>query len=123
MNKSEALAVENKRLSRRLRPLNNTNTHFSNINSSKEVWWLDIPLEKIRTGKIDPLHLLLYDDRSRELHHLEVPIAYFRRNMKALVIRPDKDVISLELSAARSNRFQDVRPTGGRVPFCTFLLP
>jgi hypothetical protein len=101
--------------------LNNHNTHFSNINAAKDVWWFDIPLEKVSSSTEMILHLLLYDDRSNELHHLRVPTSYFRENRLQLVIREKKKTISLELSAARSRLFQDVRPTAGGVRFGQFL--
>ena len=37
-------------------------------------------------------------------------------------VRKDKNSLSLELSSERNNRFQDVRPTSGRMPFAQSLL-
>ena len=46
MPKQEAID----RVNQRYRPgkLNNDNTHFANINHGDDVWWLDIPLKKVR---------------------------------------------------------------------------
>jgi hypothetical protein len=38
------------------------NLHFSSINASKNVWWLDIPVHKITQPAFDELNLLLYDE-------------------------------------------------------------
>jgi len=102
--------------------LNNRNTDFSNINAAKNVWWFDIPLEKVNSSTERILHLLLYDHRSRELHHLRVPMSYFREHRSQLVVRDKKRTISLELSADSSRLFQDVRPTAGGIRFVQFLL-
>lgn len=95
--------------------------HFANINASKDVWWYDIACTKVATGRHDALHVLAHDHRSNELHHLLVPTTYLRDNFDKLVVRVDKDTISLELSASRSNFLQDVRPSGGRLHFAQFL--
>lgn len=95
-------------------------THFASINAGKEVWWYDIARKKVTAGQHEVLHVLAYDHRSDEIHCLVVPATYLRENLSRLVIREDKDTISLELSASRSNFLQDIRPGGGRVPFAQF---
>ena len=120
MEKREAMRRKNQLY--RVADLNNGNTHFSNINAAKDVWWFDIPLKKVNAGAERILHLLLYDHRSKELHHLRVPTTYIRENLSRLVIRGEKETISLELSTDRSNLFQDVRPTAGGVRFGQFLV-
>jgi hypothetical protein len=101
--------------------LNNRNTTFANINSAVDVWWLDIPLERIAASARDDIHILLYDHRSETLHHLKVPNDYFRENLSAMVVRSDTNRISLHLVAEDGPRlFQDVRPGGGGVRFAQF---
>jgi hypothetical protein len=100
--------------------LDDRNTHFANINARKDVWWLDIPLSKISRAGITEINFLLYDQRSDELHYLRVPIGYLRANLGRLVVREDKAVISLELSADQTRLFRDVRPTSGGVQFGQF---
>ena len=79
MEKQEAIGRLNQRYKTSV--LTNRNTHFSNINAKKDVWWFDIPLVKVEPEANDILHLLLYDHRSREIHHLRVPTSYFKRSV------------------------------------------
>ncbi len=95
--------------------------HFANVNSAKEVWWLDIPLAKLDTVGNSKIGLLLYDDRSDHLYYLEVPKTYLKDNLNRLVLRSAKGCISLELSTEAHKLFRDVRPTGGGVNFAQFL--
>lgn len=121
IEKGKAIDLGNQRL--RAPVLNKRNTRFSNINAGKDVWWLDIPCEKVESQAEEILHLLLYDQRTAKLHHLRVPTLYFRKNLSQLVVRSKKDkrMIRIELSADGSTLFRDVRPTGGGVHFGEFL--
>ena len=105
----------------RARSLTNQNTHFSNINASKNVWWLDIPLEKINSDRESSINILLYEYNSASLFLLVVPKTYFREHISSFVCRNEKKVISLELSADTFRLFQDVRPTSMCLPFAQFL--
>src|SRR6266404_5405667 len=96
--------------------------HFANINANKEVGWFDIPPHKINASAGETLDLVVYDHRDDRLHHLRIPTEYIRSSLKDLVIRDDKQAISLELSADRTDLFRDVRPKGGGVQFRQFLL-
>jgi hypothetical protein len=96
-------------------------THFANVNARKDVWWFDIPVSKIESSAYEHIHLLLYDRHSDRLHHLQVPVKYFRQNLARLVVRQDRGTISLELSSNNSKLFRDVRPTGDSVEFRQFL--
>jgi len=104
-------------------------THFSNINASKNVWWLDIPGQRITNPTFTTMHFLLYDGRPNrpEFHHLAVPIMYIRQSIGGLRIRTDNNKVSLELSAETSNLFQDVIGTGrvsfGQFAHCQFSRP
>jgi hypothetical protein len=91
----------------------NWNTHFSNVNNNPQypVWWFYIPLKKVdEPGAQNTLHLICYDRRTYKLYHLAVPTSHFRENLRSepkLLIIPDKQVISLELSIHNANLFQD----------------
>lgn len=118
LSKSDAIA----RLCRE-RPalrLASTTTHFANINASKDVWWYDIPRQKVTSKQHEALDVLAYDHRSDELHHLVVSTKYLRDNLTKLVVREDKDTISLELSASRPHFLRDIRPGGGGLDFVQF---
>jgi hypothetical protein len=119
MNKSEAIA----RIARRMSSTEVAagSIHFANVNSSKDVWWLDIPLAKLSSGGNLNIGLLLYDHRPDQLHYLEVPKSYLRDNQNRLVVRAEKRCISLELSTETHKLFRDVRPAGSGVNFAQFL--
>jgi hypothetical protein len=119
MTRAEAIARINRRYGSA--QLNRRDTHFANINATKPVWWLDIPSHKLE-GSVRAINLLLYDDRVDDLHYLRVPTQYFRANLGGLVVRNDKECITLELSADRQHLFQDVRPTGHGVRFGQFKI-
>jgi len=102
--------------------LSNNSTHFANVNASKSVWWFDIPVEKFTSDMHDTLDLLVVSADTKELHHLQVPIAYVRDNLCRFHVREDKDSVSLELSSLNTNKFQDVRPGSGNLPFSQFVV-
>lgn len=94
-------------------------TRFANINTAKNVWWIDIPNHMLSDHIC--IHFLLYDCSDRKLYHLDVPSNYFQDHHFDFSICKDKQVISLELSPDISNRFQDVRAGGSQVNFKYFL--
>ena len=55
--------------------------HFANINSAKDVWWLDIPLAKLDSAESQKIGLLLCDNKSDQLYYLEVPKSYLKGNL------------------------------------------
>lgn len=98
------------------------NTHFilANINrtKTKAVWWLDIPLSKVTSQDYSKFDLLLFDYRNHKLHHLSVPVSFFKENISRLVVRNNK--IRLELSADSAQLLRDVRPKSGGINFRSF---
>ena len=119
MTLSKAAAVAE--INRRGPSLNPRDTHFANVNSRKAVWWLDIPREKLGDRSTSDLHLVLADEGG-VVHYLRVPKAWMARNISALALRTDKNVISLELSAVPASLFRDVRPRSGRLDFAPFVV-
>jgi hypothetical protein len=108
MKKAEAL----RRMIRSCKvALDNSNTHFSNINHTEPVWWFHIPLKKLGgSGAEKFLHLVCYDRRSYKLSHLKVPTSYFTQHLRSphkLRIIGSKQVIQLELSIKMANLFED----------------
>ena len=116
MNKKTALSQVNQQGKQNLSA---NDTHFANINAAKNVWWFDIPIHKLSDNIY--INVLLYDCSDRKLYHLKVPCNYFQDHHFNFSICKDKQVISLELSADISNRFQDVRAGGSQVNFQYFL--
>lgn len=119
MKKKEAITKLNSRKDAPL--LTNANTRFANINTRKEVWWLDIPVRCLKANSGNALNLVLYNHRTDELHHLSVPSTFFFKNLKGLVVRKDKDVITLELAVEAAHQLQDVRSKGAGISFKQFL--
>lgn len=95
------------------------NTRYAKINAAKNVWWIDIPIHLLSDHIY--IHFLLYDCSDIKLYYLEVPCNYFQDGHFKFCIRKDKQVISLELSADNSNRFQDVRSGGNKPNFKYFV--
>lgn len=118
---SKAAAIERLRRLGGTQELRQDNTHFANINGAKEVWWYDIPLNKVLDGKLDYLNILAYDFRTDDLMHLKVPTEFVKSSLAALVVRDEKQTISLELSAGKTDFMRDIRPGGGKVQFSMFL--
>lgn len=103
------------------RNLSRANTHSAKISATKPVWWIDVPLKKVEPGGVDEVNLLLFDQRSDELHHLRVPSAYFIENLARLDLRGDADRISLQLAVDPPIKFENTRPVGSGVSFAQFL--
>ena len=117
ISKKEAIKLMNGHYDRPV--LNYKNTCFSNINSSKDVWWFDISLQRI--SKSEVINILVYDYKTNSIYHLIVPTHYFNENRNKFAIREDRACVSIELSCDETNKFQDIRPTSGRMKFSEFL--
>ena len=98
--------------------LGSKNALFSNINAAKEVWWFEFPVTRAETE--ERINFLMYDYRTDEIYYLQVPTEYLRENEGRLVVRKDKAVFSLELSAEKVRMFKDLRPKSGGVQFGQF---
>ncbi|GGP52314.1 hypothetical protein [Shewanella saliphila] len=113
MDKIEALDFANKHFNS---VFNSSNTHFANVNKAKPVWWIEIPINKIKSPNLPYIHLLLKSDRA--LNWLKVDRQYFVDNLAGFKVRENKDVICLEIN---SNTFQNmVGPN--RASFKQFLI-
>ena len=118
MNKADAIRITNRSHSNGI--CNLRNSRFAKVNSAKAVWWFDIPLALIERRNGQDIHLLCYDQHMRELHHLQVPTAYFLENQLALATRNQGAKLSLELLAEGISIFRDARGTG-RLSFSQFM--
>jgi hypothetical protein len=88
VTKSQVIAIVNEQAKTKILA---KNTVFSNINSAKNVYWFDIPVERV-SGKGN-LNLLTYDRAHSKLYHLEVPHQHFTENLRSFYIRQDKQAI------------------------------
>lgn len=120
MDKSAAIAELNRRGATPL--LTSQNTRFANVNVSKAVWRLDLPLDYVFNDTEAAVNLVLAGSRNGELFHLRVPKIWLTENIEEFAVRNDKAVISLELSCDPDNLFQDVRPTSKGLHFGQFRV-
>lgn len=87
--------------------LNNSNTSYSKINKSKNVWWFNV-----RTNKFnDDVHLLLNTDS--KVIWLQLPKGFANNVASCFRIRQDKDAVDLEISADRRFKYLHDVKSGG----------
>lgn len=114
MNKSQALA----RLPFKANP---ERTLFLSVNKAKPVWWFDIPVHKVDSDHIERLIFITHDHVTHQLYVFDVPTSFLREHRHRLYNRADKDMYSIELSTAPSQRFRNVRPADSGLDFAPFL--
>jgi hypothetical protein len=119
MSRKEAIARVNAFYGEgKTRPQNST---FSNINSAVPRWWLDVPVSRLASDGCRYHNLLLYDDQTDKLYHLEVPCEYFGANRDRLPLVRDGNFVRLTLSTDTSRLFRNVAPVDSSVEFKQFL--
>lgn len=109
MNKRTAIRLVNSYLKQDA--LDKSNTHFSNVNSAKEVWWFNIPPKKFE----QELHLLCAGKPGLiwltiEANSVPEPGRIFR-------LRQDKEAIDLEISCAQERYMHDIKSGGSGYDF------
>lgn len=111
MNKKAAIALARQNDF----PVEDGRCVFSNVNRGpRNVWWLDIPVEKAFQG----VAILLCDCKSARLYCLDVPGSVFRDNAGDF-FREDVDGVDkfrIEPSASKDDFMKDRRP--GSAGFC-----
>lgn len=96
--------------------LNVSNTSFSSINKSKEVWWFNVAVPKFN----DDVHLLLSTNGYALWLHL--PKGFVRQLADAFKIREDKDAVDLEISADKNFKYlKDIKSGGSEFDFKSFV--
>ena len=110
MDPGAAMEKVNGHLGRRL--LNRRNTHFSNVNTSKPVWWLNVPLRKFK----DELHLLLAKGNGG-LIWLRIKGNTFPSPKDVFRYWEDKGAIDLEISTMPQDYMTDVKSGGTEYNF------
>ncbi len=109
LNKKEAIKISNSYLKEQV--LYNQNTHFSNINKAKPVWWFCIPLEKFNYD----LYLIL--NKKNNFILLKIFTNTFADLSKVFRIKQEQWV-DLEISSSRqSNYMTDVKSGGTKYNF------
>ena len=110
MDKRTTREKVNGHLGRRL--LNNRNTRFSNVNASKPVWWLNVPLRKFK----DELHLLLAEENGG-LIWLRIKGNTFPSPKDVFRYWEDKGAVDLEISTMPQDYMTDVKSGGTNYNF------
>ena len=115
MQKADALKIVN------LTP--EKGIHFSNINKTAPVWWLDIPIGEIESEQLEFIIFVLHEPNERLLHVLEIPTAFLRERIKNLHFWPKKtgDFYSFRLSTDPKNKFTNINPIDSGLDFSKFL--
>ena len=106
MNKVQAVIKVNRYLGNAV--LNYKNTHFSTINKSKLVWWLNIPPKKFSND----LHVLLANKEDSEfLIWLRIEPNAIANPEKVFRIR-DTGAVDLEISCDGNRYMYDIKSGG-----------
>lgn len=114
MKKFEAINYINKQLGEDL--LKNPNTNFSNINSKRSVWWMNIKLERLK----EDFNILLVGEN--ELHWLKIPANSFEPSIDFRIWQ-EKKAIDLYISSDRNDRFfKDISSGARGVDFKSFIF-
>jgi hypothetical protein len=96
--------------------LNGSNTSFSSINKSKEVWWFNIAVPKFN----EDVHLLL--SSSNYALWLHLPKGFVKQLAGSFKIRQDKDAVDLEISADKNFKYlKDIKSGGCGFDFTAFV--
>ena len=90
MNKNEAIEIA--RTTHNVE-LERANTHFSNVNQKKPVWWIEFPLRKL--DEHNQINLVV--EKSGVVTLLEVPTSFLKENLEGFRIRDEKQMLCLDL--------------------------
>ena len=116
MDKTKAMRRVNDHLGLGYRLLDGRNTHYSSVNASKPVWWLNIPLRKFA----EELHLLLAKENGG-LIWLRIKGNTFSSPKDVFRYWEDKGAIDLEISAMPRDYMTDVKSSGTGYNFTKFI--
>ncbi|WP_163518251.1 hypothetical protein [Gelidibacter japonicus] len=109
--KSQGIAIINERFNA---GLNNSNTSYSKINKSKEVWWFNVHVSKF----VNDVHLLL--NMTDSTIWIKLPKGF--ANGLPFRIREDKNAVDLEISADPSFKYlKDVKSGGNGFDFSKYV--
>jgi hypothetical protein len=93
-----------------------SNTSFSSINKSKEVWWFTISLSKFNKD----FHLLLNTNQYAIWLHL--PKGFVKQLATSFKIREDINAVDIEISADMNFKYlKDVKSGGSGFDFTNFV--
>lgn len=109
--KSQGIATINERFNA---GLNSSNTSYSQINKSKEIWWFNVHISKFAND----VHLLL--NMTDNAIWIKLPKGFAKGI--PFKIREDKNAVDLEISADRNFKYlKDVKSGGSGFDFKRFM--
>lgn len=91
------------------------NTSFSSINKSKNVWWLNIAVDKFKTE----VNLLLKVENG--VFWIVLPVGFVESLENTFKVRKDKNAVDLEINAGSNNFLCDVKSGGTGFDFNGFV--
>ncbi len=113
MNKNQFIDYINTKHKSRL---NISNTSYSSINKSKEVWWFTISVTKFDSD----FNLLLNGHKYNLWLHL--PKGFVKQFATSFKIREDRNAVDIEISADNNfNYLKDIKSGGSGFDFTPFL--
>lgn len=96
--------------------LNISNTSFSSVNKSREVWWFTISMSKFNSD----FHLLL--DNTQYGLWLYLPKGFINQLATSFKIREDRNAVDIEISADKNFKYlKDIKSGGNGFDFSTFV--
>jgi hypothetical protein len=112
MKKKELIEYLNKEYNA---ALTNSNTSFSNINKSKNVWWFNVPVSKFKSE----VNLLLKIEAG--VFWIVLSVGFVESIEETFRIREDKNAVDLEINAGSNNFLCDVKSGGVGFDFGRFV--
>ena len=98
-------------------PLNNRNTSFSNINVSKNVWWINIAPKKFEQD----VNIIL--NSMDEIIWICLPKGFTNDLSSVFKIRNDKNVVDLEVSSDKKFKYLiDIKSGGTEFDFAPYII-
>ncbi len=96
--------------------LHRKNTKMANVNSAKDVWWINIPFNMFS----NELHIVLISLEKTKVYWLKIEANFFNEPRK--YFRDKQGQADLELSANELTLFQDVKSGGLLYDFSEFYV-
>ena len=106
LDKTSAMAKVNEHMGREL--LSHHNTIFANINSAKDVWWLNVHPRKFGSD----LHIILMKQGGSGLIWLRITAGFISAPEEVFRVRPDNGLVDVEISSRRQRYMKDVKNGG-----------
>lgn len=111
MNKQSAMAMVNEHVGSKL--LTDNNTNFANINSRKDVWWINVDPAKF----VHELHIILAKDGDGGLIWLRIAAGSIPASEDVFRVKKDNGYFDFEISSHPERYLKDVKSGGTEYDF------